>query len=361
MDPTSTDNQFIPCHLQGNSSVFDYYNVPKHGVGNSGSHFHEFREIHCQRSLTPSPGFSRSSIRISQLSSPLDAACRTNGATKAIDSSKTSRCSSDNQLSKQIFPWMKETRQIPKRRAERLIELGESASSGGEASPPGQGRDGGRGPGQKRARTTFTSSQLVELEKEFHFSRYLCRLRRQEMASSLKLSGRQIKIWFQNRRMKYKKDQKTRGRCMGAGTMTGAGDGLFESPRGPCLTPSPSPSAAYATPIFHSPVESSRSAYGVAVYTSTDLPCSPQQQVGLASSLAQGYGWVDVGVNQSHSCAMSKDSFHQTGECPAGVGIPDSPFIVDYGCVVTSHAQQSVGPCDTHMPCFSDFTTHCHV
>ncbi|XP_044252203.1 homeobox protein B-H2 [Drosophila takahashii] len=60
---------------------------------------------------------------------------------------------------------------------------------------------------KKKARTTFTGRQIFELEKMFEKKKYLSASERTEMAKLLIVTETQVKIWFQNRRTKWKKTE----------------------------------------------------------------------------------------------------------------------------------------------------------
>nr|XP_057938727.1 homeobox protein Hox-D3a [Doryrhamphus excisus] len=295
-----------------------------------------------------------SSVGEQQPGAPLPPSPGSNGSAPQKKKSSPGGSNATPALTKQIFPWMKETRQNANKKSNNCPAAGEVSD---EKSPSG--------PASKRVRTAYTSAQLVELEKEFHFNRYLCRPRRVEMANLLNLTERQIKIWFQNRRMKYKKDQKSKG--------------LAHSPLGHSPDRSPPLSGpnhigysgqlqntlAYDAPSPPPFAKPQQNMYGLAAYTAPLGGCMPQQkryqsaeyehhgmQSGgtFAGANLQGSP-VYVGGNFVDSMPASGPVFN-LGHLPH-----PSSTSVDYSCAAQIPGNHHHGPCDPH-PTYTDLTSH---
>lgn len=97
-----------------------------------------------------------------------------------------------------------------KRRRREAVSSTDDRAGSGESSDRDSLADGAAAAAsadrkRKKARTTFTGRQIFELEKQFEVKKYLSSSERAEMARLLGVTDTQVKIWFQNRRTKWKK------------------------------------------------------------------------------------------------------------------------------------------------------------
>ncbi|XP_001358961.3 homeotic protein deformed [Drosophila pseudoobscura] len=137
---------------------------------------------------------------------------------------------------------------------------------------------------KKKARTTFTGRQIFELEKQFEVKKYLSSSERTEMAKLLIVTETQVKIWFQNRRTKWKKQDNVTNNEAAEHKSTNAnksGVGIEQQPTPPTTTGG---SAAAVESAGATAIKKSTNAQGEKIRGSNNNNNNNNNSVSLANN-----------------------------------------------------------------------------
>ncbi|NXL95857.1 NKX26 protein, partial [Alectura lathami] len=122
-------------------------------------------------------------------------------------------------------------------------------------------------PQRRRPRVLFSQAQVLELERRFKQQKYLSAPEREHLASVLQLTSTQVKIWFQNRRYKCKRQRQDKSLELATHPLPPRRVAVPVLVRDgkPCLggsQPHPAPYRVSASPCSYSTCYSAYSPYG---------------------------------------------------------------------------------------------------
>lgn len=96
--------------------------------------------------------------------------------------------------------------EVVSERSQKSCQLKKSLEAAGDCKTSEDG-ERPKPRSRRKPRVLFSQAQVFELERRFKQQRYLSAPEREHLASSLKLTSTQVKIWFQNRRYKCKRQR----------------------------------------------------------------------------------------------------------------------------------------------------------